>query len=116
MLNTTTCSCIGASRTQLPLFSSLRKFWPPGEDHRSAKAFKAVSTHSPTSPSVVPEHCPTFITLPNVKLNIFRAVKPFFGDNNLLYLAFELLRVVFSYVLQWFLISSPFSKLELNFD
>lgn len=39
----------------------------------------------------------------------------FFGDNNL-YLAFAFLRVVFSYALQWFLIYSPFSKLELTFD
>lgn len=40
------CSCIGANRTQLPLFSPLCKFWPsPGEDHRLAMALKAASTH-----------------------------------------------------------------------
>lgn len=74
-----TCSCIGANRTQLPLFSPLCKFWPsPGEDHRLAMALKAASTHPPTSPSVSPEQCPTFITLQNIKLNVLRAVKPFF--------------------------------------
>lgn len=115
MLNTTTCSCIGVSRTQLPLFSSLCKF-RPSPNGEPAMALKAASTHSPTSPSMAPEHCPTLFTLQNVKLNVFGPMKPFFGDNNPLYLALALLRVVFSHALWWFLISSPFNKLELTFD